>query len=456
MVMSKSKKRNYIFFAVILLFFLGMGYNGPLFEADSESYITMNTSREPLYPLFLALFRVIFGTKIYLWVVCIVQCILAGITIYYLTKLLLEKFNIRFGWGYLIAFMLTVPYWIDTIWYLPMGIRTNRILTEGIVISIFYLYLAFLLKAIWDKSFTALAVAMACVFLMVSSRTHMFITVVPLLIAIFVCMYRTEWKQRIKVIVSFVLMLVLILGLQKGYNSVITENTQSYPMNKLTVLTNFLFVADEDDAERFENPDLKKFFIVVLDRIKEDGAGASEAQGLVATAEQLHKYHDHIKYQIMNEVYREYTECIGSFEGKNATLTHEEIITGLYDELMFANMGEWLYVCTATAYKGFIKSIFIASNGIIAFSTIFSVLAYMTAILLSIYLLKRKEYSAPIFMGVVLIFIGVNVVGVALTIFDIIRYYIYSIGIFYVAGFCLLSRIPATQRFICKKKTRKE
>ena len=300
-IMNKLKKKT-VLFIVVLLFFLGMGYNGPMHGGDTSSYISMHLSREPLYPLFLAFFRAIFGIKLYLWIVCVVQCLLAAISIYFITILLLNKFNIRFGWGYLIVGMLSVPYWIDTVIYSPMGIRTNYILTEGIVISFFYFFLAFLFKAVWDKSFISLIYAMIFVFLMVSCRTQMLVTVVPLVFVLCICMYRTGWRYKLKAIGAFGLMLVLMLGLRIGYSSVMTRNVQTYSMNKLTMLTNFLFVADEDDAERFENPELKKFFIEVMDRIKSEGVGASGAHGLVATADWLHENHDYIKYQIVNDV----------------------------------------------------------------------------------------------------------------------------------------------------------
>ena len=51
--------------------------------SDSRGYIEMISAREPVYPLFLLLWRSIFGEGIYLWVVIILQNLLMALCVWY-------------------------------------------------------------------------------------------------------------------------------------------------------------------------------------------------------------------------------------------------------------------------------------------------------------------------------------------------------------------------------------
>ena len=76
--MTGNHRKNWLFFIGLLLFFLGMyaRYGIGVYN-DSEQYITMHIHREPLYPLFLALFRAMAGADAGLKLAVIVQGILA-------------------------------------------------------------------------------------------------------------------------------------------------------------------------------------------------------------------------------------------------------------------------------------------------------------------------------------------------------------------------------------------
>ena len=57
-----TSTKSWCILAALLLFFLGMlAVGGVGVYNDSEQYITMHIHREPLYPLFLAFFRVLCG-----------------------------------------------------------------------------------------------------------------------------------------------------------------------------------------------------------------------------------------------------------------------------------------------------------------------------------------------------------------------------------------------------------
>ena len=81
-----TSTKSWCILAALLLFFLGMlAVGGVGVYNDSEQYITMHIHREPLYPLFLAFFRVLCGDG-YLSAVAAAQGVLTALGIWTLTE----------------------------------------------------------------------------------------------------------------------------------------------------------------------------------------------------------------------------------------------------------------------------------------------------------------------------------------------------------------------------------
>ena len=88
--LNRDKKRALCLFAGLLVFFLGLlAVGGVGVYNDSEQYITMHIHREPLYPLYLAAFRAVFGEGYLVWAMAGQGILTAfGVTVLseYLTK----------------------------------------------------------------------------------------------------------------------------------------------------------------------------------------------------------------------------------------------------------------------------------------------------------------------------------------------------------------------------------
>ncbi len=146
----------YLSLAVILLCFFLLGRGNYVICTDSAFYMRVIIGREgvvPVYPLFLLMSELIFGSG-YLTAVVVEQALLAVICILTMVGVFKKRFALPYWQGYLIAAFAVLPFTMN----LPATMTTQEIMTEGIGYAVFYLFMAALLKAVWDKSYLWLGV----------------------------------------------------------------------------------------------------------------------------------------------------------------------------------------------------------------------------------------------------------------------------------------------------------
>lgn len=131
--------------------FLLIGADGYVLFDDSGSYLNMERYVEgvmPLYPLFLRMNRILFGEALFLQAVVVEQAVFAGMCLILFTGLVRRQFRLGFLESYVIFFLSLLPFTTD----MPDAMTTQEIVTEGIAYAAFYLFMAALLKAVWEKS----------------------------------------------------------------------------------------------------------------------------------------------------------------------------------------------------------------------------------------------------------------------------------------------------------------
>lgn len=130
----------YLFFAF---------FDGAVICVDSPSYITMDSSREPLYPLLLAVFRRIFqgvSGEFYLSVTAVFQSILAALSVFLLEEYIRKTMHLS---KLCASFVLVIPMSVSLLCRFAAkrgSMYSNSILTEGIVISLFLIFFRFLIE----------------------------------------------------------------------------------------------------------------------------------------------------------------------------------------------------------------------------------------------------------------------------------------------------------------------
>ena len=109
-MLFKDRNKNKLFWLALLIiscvfYLIWYWHDGVIMSVDGPTYVEMESGREPAYPLLLWIFRTLFGNDIYLDIVVILQCIVAGIAAVVLARKLQELFELKIYTVVLLLFM---------------------------------------------------------------------------------------------------------------------------------------------------------------------------------------------------------------------------------------------------------------------------------------------------------------------------------------------------------------
>lgn len=248
--------------AALFLLFLAMGHGGPVLFDDSESYMQIGWREGvmPFYPVFLLLNQYFFGDVWYLWAVIVEQALLAAAAVTVLEETVRVRFGVSFVEGILFSLFALYPYTIE----MPV-VMTQAVLTEGVAYSLFYLFLAALLTAVWNKSYGWLAGAFGMTFLLASVRSQLQILfgVCGIVFLYVVCMRRKKagrGKKIFRVLAGLAgcaavsaAGVLLVFGLVGGYRIIVQEG---HPFNRFGLMVqrpeSYRIALEEDRQKQAE------------------------------------------------------------------------------------------------------------------------------------------------------------------------------------------------------------
>lgn len=177
-----------VLLGICLCFYLFFAfYDGAVICVDSPGYISMRLSREPFYPLFLAFFRKLFSSfpnDFYLTAVAFFQSGLMAFATWALVRYLWKELRLPKAVA-LVA--LAMPLGVSFLCRFAAkreSMYSNSILTEGIVIALYLLFFRYLLEYCLHQNRKSLILSSILVFVMVSTRKQMFMTLALLIICV--------------------------------------------------------------------------------------------------------------------------------------------------------------------------------------------------------------------------------------------------------------------------------
>ena len=437
----------------LLLFFLGMlaAYGVGVYN-DSEQYITMHIHREPLYPLFLAFFRVILGEG-YLTVTAVAQNLLTAAGIWVLTEYIAAHFKLRLWEELMVVFLQVVPHLMTRYVSALHIFLENSVMSEALCIPLFQFFLYFMLRVLFENRKRDRAWSLVFAFLLSMTRGQMMTTIliwlaVQLLQGILQIIRRgrptaegaviRETEHRLSVPVILV---IFVFGLRSltvhVYNYAVTGYFMGNTYGQVNTLTNVIYACDREDGEVFEEDSLERAF---FDRFY-DEADVLEAnhkyggETFTQRAAHLESYHDVLKFQVLEADLSAYYFGLGKIDYYQQSSMSDEMAGRMIRKLLPACLGQWLYDYVLLCTYGFIRSIAVVHPLI----NWFALLCYGAALILSIWQVRRlKRSDAAWVMGLALLFIAANVCATSMTIMCLSRYMIYGFSLFYIAGFLLL------------------
>ena len=451
---TKDRMRSTGIFIVLFAFFLGMfAACGVGVYNDSEQYITMHIHREPLYPLFLALFRVMAGPETGLVLAVIVQNVLTVCGIFFLIEYLRKKFSLNLA-GELVLLMLELMPHLVTRYVSALGIfLENSIMSEALCIPLFQFFLLFTIRMIFEGKKADIVWSLAFAYLLSMTRGQMMTTILIWLVAVFLRFLET---RQLKKLFLPVLAVICVFGLRSltvhTYNYFVTGYFMGNTYGQVNTLTNVIYACDEEDGEVFEEGSLERQFFDTFyeeaDALMANYRYAKDAPE--GEAAYLEDHHDILKFQVLESNLSRYYFGLGKVDYYQQSSMSDEMAGAMLRRLLPACFGQWLYDYLLLCRNGFIRSIAVVHQWINwAALAIYIAAAGFTVLLF----LRDKKSGAVRVMGLAFLFIAANVCATSLTIMCLSRYMIYGFSLFYMALFlvavewlpgCPLFRRPAS------------
>lgn len=405
---------------------------------DSEQYITMHIHREPLYPLFLALFRVFAGPEKGLVLAVIVQNVLAACSIFFLIEYLQKKFALNIA-GELVLLVLELMPHLVTRYVSALGIfLENSIMSEALCIPLFQFFLLFTLRMIFERRKMDMVWSLVFAFLLSMTRGQLMTTILIWLVVVFWLFLSAGQYKRI-LLSAFAV--ICVFGLRSltvhTYNYFVTGYFMGNTYGQVNTLTNVIYACDREDGAVFEEGSLEReFFDIFYEEADALGANYRYAKDASeGAAAYLEDQHDILKFQVLESNLSRYYFGLGEVDYYQQSSMSDEMAGGMLRKLLPACFGQWLCNYLLLCRNGFIRSIAVVNRWI----NWAALAIYIGAVGLSVFLFIRNRKSGAVrMMGLALLFIAANVCATSMTIMCLSRYMIYGFSLFYMAFFLLI------------------
>jgi len=376
-----------LFFAALWLLGTTGIYN------DSNQYIAMHIHREPLYSFFLWIFRSLFGETKYLDIVRFLQNGLAAFSVIWLAESLKKRFGFGQWMETLVCLILLAPHIITPVFSASGLVLSNGVISEALGLPLFYLFTAQCMKMVYTRQRgAALSSLLLSLFLSLVRGQMMFTILLWLVFAGAVVI--VEKKKLAKRLLICVVCTALAFGtrtlLVKSYNLVFN----GYFINNMFELSYRL--------------------------AKEQGATYQDApEGFFNRAAHLEKWHDAIKFEMIEEPWRQLHDREGFIDYIPENVESDRIAATIVKSLLPAVLGRWLYDYLALAW--------------------YALTAYLAYIVLAALAWRKNHNSNAVWLAAFsLLAVLANVFATSMIIMCLSRYVIYGLPLFYVSGLMLL------------------
>ena len=422
-----------LFFAALWLLGTTGIYN------DSNQYIAMHIHREPLYSFFLWIFRSLFGETKYLDIVRFLQNGLAAFSVIWLAESLKKRFGFGQWMEALVCLILLAPHIITPVFSASGLVLSNGVISEALGLPLFYLFTAQCMKMVYTgQRGAALSSLLLSLFLSLVRGQMMFTILLWLVFAGAVVI--VEKKKLAKRLLICVVCTALAFGtrtlLVKSYNLVFNGYFINNTFGSVGLLANILYASDEEDAERIADQDARVMFELSYRLAKEQGATYQDApEGFFNRAAHLEKWHDAIKFEMIEEPWRQLHDREGFIDYIPENVESDRIAATIVKSLLPAVLGRWLYDYLALACYGLIRSIAVVHPLL----NWYALTAYLAYIVLAALAWRKNHNSNAVWLAAFsLLAVLANVFATSMIIMCLSRYVIYGLPLFYVSGLMLL------------------
>lgn len=442
-VKQKKNLVPFVLFVVSSLFYLLFYlYDGIILTEDANSYIMMETNREPGYCIFLWIIRYLFGTDIYLHIAVIVQCIIAGAAATAITVSLTRRFSLHVMTA---TGILAIQYAITLLNRFVAQRRYsyyNSIETEALSYSLWIFFMIAIMNVIYEKRRRDIVAAFIWSLLLMSIRKQMYITLGVLFFAIIYVLWKKDKKVKV-IVVSLLIIFVCLLSnnlIDRTYNFAMRGVFEEHTGDASFIFGTEVYMAEESYADYISDEEMRKLFLQILKQSKKKEYNKIYAPDVFLGLEDHYSLsYDRIKFDIVNVIIREYEDEIGIHEDEREQFS-SELIGEMVKELFLPSINSMIKLFLQNVIHGLIITVALKRNVITSFGAIGIYTAY---IFLAYLIFKRKKNYItnsviPIAVITLLAILG-NIGLTSATIYCQARYMLYNTALFYQIGLIMLA-----------------
>ncbi|MDD6490732.1 MAG: hypothetical protein PUG54_00670 [Firmicutes bacterium] len=444
---NDNSTNNFLIFSIIMLlislaFYLFFAFfDGAVICVDSPSYIEMNISREPAYPLLLALFRFIFSgfsSDFYLTAVAFFQSILAAFAAWSFASFLMKEFRLTRLFS---MFALCIPFFVSLLCRFAAkrgSMYSNSILTEGITISLYFIFFRYLIDFILHQKKKHFAFCWLLTFLMISTRKQMMIALAMLIIAILLIGHQK--KKYLKAIlfslISSASILLCSSLLDFGYNYAVRGEFIKHSSDTRFITTMAFYTAEREDAYYIEDSEIQELFLKIYDICNENGYLKNSAgNGWLNRVTHFGDHYDHIQIDTMWPLINQYAETVYGNDTVSINTYADQIMNIINRSVLLHHLPEIAETFMDNFLSGLVTTV-AQRNSILIW---YSLLVYLLYIILLIWHVRHDQNrTIVLFSSLTLISILLNVGLVSMVIFCQTRYTIYNMALFYISLLLML------------------
>ena len=434
---------------LLIVFYVGFALkDGPHTYADSGGYMTMALGREPLYPLFLSLFRACFGRgggDAWLRAAVIAQSVIAALSALTFAKTVSRLFSLSRPGDAAVTLCAVFPSLMCRFVANRRMMYSCSILSEALAMPLFLVFFACLLRCALQGGKQAAREAAFWSLVLISVRKQMFITL-PLLVL--TLLYRGIKEKRFlaRLLSAAVLSAAILLGntlLDRGYNYLLRGEAMRHTGDMRFVTTMLLYNARPGDEDAIEDPELRDLYGNIY-----AAADANKHLGLYAPkdwfgrAAHFSSHYDHIQFDCLRDIAAPYARARVGRDETAVSLELDRINDGLNAALLPGGWTRLLRTACDSFAVGLLTTALAFKRSLVPAAA----LLYLALLALLVWCIRKKKARAAVFGLLALAAIAANVGLVSLTIFCQARYTIYNMGIFYAALFLLARELVQGQK----------
>lgn len=474
--------REGVWLLLSLSFYLGFALaDGPVLCVDTQSYLDMDYSREPLYPLFLAGLRAVFGTAPsrygadiprYLVAAVLVQAVAMAVCVWYFVRVIgstavdargEERSSIGFRKaggagnasagrsrereGFRTFLLFSICWGVDLLNRFAArrgSMYMESIMTESFAIPLFLVFLACAYLFFRTHRPGRLIACTVLMLVLISLRKQMAVSAV--ILVCFSLLYDLIRRRRWKPFAACILAAGIALGgaalADYSYNfalrGVWMHKTHNYKGADCTLI----YTAREEDASLFDDPEVQELYVKIYSECRARGLTweGCQTSGWIGRAEHFAQSYDVIGFDVMLPILRERVQQENpDIDDVHLALRMDEYMKALQDGLVRQNLSRFAALLGVNLLAGLSTTVLRETPLLSAVS--FCLFAAYLARMLVLWRRCRGMRKPPVLLlaALVLISIVANCLTVGSMIFPQTRYMIYNMAPFYCTGFLMLS-----------------